>query len=125
MNTKHLPMAAFALLLSIPGCSHPQTIEKQLYMLPLDTQEVAKFPHNCLSYQTSFTVQDQNKHGNEVEWQKFRSLYKQGDELWTWQDALPVHNLMEYPHGASSIGLCLIRNNKIFAVFSLGVLTVL
>jgi len=125
MTPKLLPIAIVAALLPMPACSRPQTVERQLFTHPLDVQEIAKFPHNCLVSKTTFIREDPKKHGNELEWQRFKGLYKDGDELWSWEGALQIPDRKDFPKGAVSIGLCLIRNNKVFAVFSLGTLAVI
>jgi len=119
------------LLLAL-GCAKPETQSKHYWNYwsgPGDIQELFLFPHNSLVRLTSFEREETDYRWikDDSDWHQFKSLLKDGDELWQWAGGGNLVKIKKEPGfgGAAAVGVCLIRKGKIVAIYCSGVTGVL
>ena len=125
MRRRNRAAASIAILaLFTASCAKPES--SRLWTWESGRKVIERFPHNCLERKTTLDAEETNDSllKKDPEWIAFKSIVQKGDELWFWEDAVPVPNPNDYPHGANTMGVCILRNNKVHAVFMIGVLTV-
>ena len=81
---------------------------------------IFKFPHNCLKHKTTIQeIEASSSQFNDVnhDWRIFKGLANPGDEIWFWGGNHVVPTYFADQDRAVKHGYCLIRNNKVIAIY--------
>ena len=113
------PILAILTCVGLLACQ-THTAPRLYYNSRNDSEILHKFPHNCLQSKVSNSeIENIDRHfdGKDLEWKTFKAILSPGDELWQWSGDSVVPNHHSDVRDSGKAGYCIMRNNKVIAIF--------